>query len=106
MPTAEILIWGLVTGATVCASGPGISGEICKQESAGEALFSPLTPGAVYKFTAKANGSTWSVSHTAPVVVTSDWHAKYEACAVSDFQKWDLITKLRRACGKKCNSVR
>ena len=84
----------------VCASGPGITGELCKQESAGEALFKGLTPGAVYKFTAKADGNTWSVSHTAPIPPTlSDWQAKYNSCFL-------LAAHLRKACGSKCKKIK
>lgn len=30
----------------------------------------------------------------------------YAACQTSNFQLWDLITRLRSACGKKCAKVR
>lgn len=43
---------------------------------------------------------------TAGQLACSQSSGDYQACQTSNFQLWNLITRLRDACGKKCAKVR
>lgn len=118
MPSVDIIIWGLLSGATVCATGPGLPQEVCKAESGGKASFPALLPNSLYRFTLRDQFGTVTMSYPTPAAsapapcptpspdfLCLECERRYDACALSDFQKWQLITKLRKKCGNKCKGL-
>lgn len=107
MPNIFTLACSLLPGITpqACYVQPN-KPAICADAPTGRYQFASL-PAGDYTFYCKygamqGDAISFPIPTDAPA---SYWKAKYEACALSDFQKWDKIQQYKKLCGSKCKKL-